>query len=358
MATMPPQLDVIGPLAEPVEGAPIMSAIPAPAGGWSKLLAPYREPRMARSIVEIVITAGPLAMIWAVAWFLLSKGWWWAALPLTVPAALFLVRLFMIQHDCGHGSFFGQKIANDWVGRLIGVLTLTPYDYWRQTHAIHHATSGNLDRRGLGAIEMLTVEEYRALPPIRRLGYRLYRHPIVLFGLGPAFVFFLMQRLPVGMMRQGWKPWASVLGNAAAILIGLGALIWLFGPAPVLVVNIVTMLLAATLGVWLFFIQHQFEGAAWARNGAWTRDEAALMGSSHYDLPLVLRWFTANIGIHHVHHLSSRIPFYRLSRVLRDHPELRPVSRVGLWESFRCARLALWDEAAGRLVTFRELHAR
>jgi omega-6 fatty acid desaturase (delta-12 desaturase) len=325
-----------------------------PAGGWSKALAPYREPKTGRSVFEIIITAVPLLTIWAVAWALHARGWWWAALLLTIPAALFLVRLFMIQHDCGHGSFFNQRQANDWVGRAIGVLTLTPYDYWRQTHAIHHATSGNLDRRGLGAIETLTVDEYAALTPLRRLGYRLYRHPLVMFGLGPAFVFFIMQRLPIGMMRQGWRPWVSVMGNGLAALVGLGALVWMFGAAPVLIVNVATMLLAATIGVWLFYVQHQFEGAVWARNSEWKRDDAALAGSSHYDLPPVLRWFTANIGIHHVHHLSSRIPFYRLPKVLSDHPELRPVSLVGLWESFRCARLALWDEAAGRLVSFRE----
>jgi omega-6 fatty acid desaturase (delta-12 desaturase) len=331
-----------------------MAAEPPAAVAWSKTLAPYREAKTARSIFEIIITAGPLLAVWAVAWALHAHGLWWAALPLTIPAALFLVRLFLIQHDCGHGSFFGQRQANDWVGRVIGVFTLTPYDYWRQTHAVHHATSGNLDRRGLGAIETLTVDEFGELTPLRRLGYRLYRHPLVMFGLGPAFVFFIMQRLPVGMMRQGWRPWASVIGNGLAVLVGLAALIWLFGVAPVLIVNVITMLLAATIGVWLFYVQHQFEGAHWARNDAWQRDDAALTGSSHYDLPPVLRWFTANIGIHHVHHLSSRIPFYRLPKVLKDYPELRDVSRVGLWESFRYARLALWDEAAGRLVSFRE----
>ena len=201
---------------------------------------------------------------------------------------------------------------------------------------------------------MLTVEEYRELSPMRQLGYRLYRHPVVMFGLGPAFVFFLMNRLPIGLMRQGWRPWVSVLGNSVAALLGIAALAWLFGAAPVLTVNLLTMLLAATIGVWLFYIQHQFEDAQWARNGAWKRDEAALAGSSHYDLPPVLHWFTANIGIHHVHHLSSRIPFYRLPAVLNDHPELKSVSRVGLMESFRCASLALWDESAGRLVSFRE----
>jgi omega-6 fatty acid desaturase (delta-12 desaturase) len=321
---------------------------------WSRKLAPYREPRTLRSLFEIAVTAVPLAVIWVLAWALHAWGLWWAALLLTVPAAGFLVRLFMIQHDCGHGSFFREKRANDWVGRVIGVLTLTPYEYWRQTHAIHHATSGNLDRRSLGVIETLTVEEYRTKSPLGRLGYRLYRHPLVMFGLGPAFVFFLMQRLPIGLMRSGWRPWASVLGNSAAIVAGLGALIWLFGPAPVLVINIVTMLLAATIGVWLFYIQHQFEGASWVRNSEWSRDAAALTGSSHYDLPPVLRWFTANIGVHHVHHLSARIPFYHLPKVLNDHPELQPMSRVGVWESFRCARLALWDEAERRLVSFRD----
>ena len=331
-----------------------LAADAAPPGGWSKALVAYRQPELWRSLVEIAVTAGPLLIIWTAAWALHRAGFWWAALLLTLPAAAFLVRLFMIQHDCGHGSFFGLRQANEWVGRAIGVLTLTPYDYWRQAHAIHHATSGNLDRRGLGAIRILTTEEYRALRPMQRLGYRLYRNPLVMFGLGPAYLFFLEQRLPVGMMRQGLRPWLSVAGNTAAALAALGALIWLFGPAPVLTVNLLTLVLAATIGVWLFYVQHQFEGAVWRRNGDWDRDASALECSSHYDLPPVLRWFTANIGIHHVHHLSSRIPFYRLPSVLKDHPQLKAQSRVGLWESFRYATLALWDEAEGRLVTFRE----
>ena len=333
----------------------MMAAENASSGAWSKILAPYRDPKTARSIFELAITLGPLLAIWVVAWALHAHGWWWAALLLTIPAAGFLVRLFMIQHDCGHGSFFRQRQANEWVGRIAGVFTITPYDYWRQSHAMHHATSGNLDRRGgLGVIETLTVEEFQALTPLRRFGYRLYRHPLVMFGVGPLYVFFISQRLPIGMMRQGWRPWVSVMGNGLAALVGLSGLIWLFGMAPVLLVNIVTMLLAATIGVWLFYVQHQFEGAVWSRNGDWKRDHAALAGSSHYDLPQPLRWFTGNIGIHHVHHLSSRIPFYRLPTVLKDHPELNAMSRVGFWESFRCARLALWDEAAGRLVSFRE----
>ena len=322
---------------------------------WNQKLAPFRRSDTSRSLFELVLTLGALATIWGIGWMTWRAGHWMIALALTLPAAFFLVRLFMIQHDCGHGSFFGAKAANEWVGRGIGLLTLTPYDYWRRTHAQHHATSGNLDRRGLGVIEMLTVDEYLALSPLKRLGYRLYRHPAVMFGLGPAFVFFIQQRLPVGLMKAGWRPWASTLSNGAGIVVGLGLLSWLVGPAPILVINAVTMLLAATIGVWLFYVQHQFEGVAWARNGAWDRDDAALHGSSHYDLPTPLRWLTANIGIHHVHHLSSRIPFYRLPDVMKAFPELKGVSRIGLWESFKTVRLALWDEASQRLVSFREL---
>jgi omega-6 fatty acid desaturase (delta-12 desaturase) len=325
---------------------------------WNQKLARFRKADWRRSIFELALTSGALGGLWGLGWMAWAAGLWYVALALTVPAAFFLVRMFLIQHDCGHGAFFEHKAANEWVGRAIGVLTLTPYDYWRRTHAIHHATSGNLDRRGLGVIEMLTVDEYLALSPIKRFGYRLYRSPLVMFGLGPAFMFFIQQRIPVGLMKEGWRPWASTLGNSLALLAGTTVLVLLVGVVPILVVNAVTMLIAATIGVWLFFVQHQFEGVAWARNGDWKREDAALHGSSHYDLPPVLRWLTANIGIHHVHHLSSRIPFYRLTDVLEAHPELKPVSRVRLAESFRCVRLALWDEAAHRLVSFREVRGR
>jgi omega-6 fatty acid desaturase (delta-12 desaturase) len=322
---------------------------------WSRRLAAYKRPQLGRSLFELAITSTALIALWALGWAAFHGGMWWLALLLSVPAAVFLVRLFMIQHDCGHGAFFEAKAANDWTGRVIGLFTLTPYDYWRRTHAMHHATSGDLDRRGLGVIEMLTVEEYLALPPLKRLGYRLYRNPAVMFGLGPTFVFFLQQRLPIGLMKDGWRAWFSTLANSTVAAIGIGLMIWLLGLLPVILVNFATMVVAATIGVWLFFVQHQFEGVAWARSKNWKRDHAALHGSSHYDLPQPLRWLTANIGIHHVHHLSSRIPFYRLPQVLKDHPELHDVSRIGLWESFRNARLALWDEAAQRLVSFREI---
>lgn len=321
---------------------------------WSRRLAPYRRPSIARAIVELLITAAPLLLLWGLAWVALEFGLWWVAMLLAVPAAGFLVRLFLIQHDCGHGSFLPSRAANDWVGRILGIFTLTPYHYWRLSHANHHATSANLDRRELGAIVLLTVDEYAALSPLRRFGYRLYRNPLVLFGLGPAFVFFIQQRIPVGLMKAGWRPWASTLGTTAAMVVVFGGIVWLIGSVPILLIGALTMLIASSVGVWLFYVQHQFEGVAWFRRDSWKVQDGALYGSSHYALPTPLRWLTANIGIHHVHHLSSRIPFYRLGQVMRDFPELANVSKLRLLESLRCARLALWDEPNQRLVTFRE----
>ena len=260
----------------------------------------------------------------------------------------------MVQHDCSHRSFFKNRHANDWTGRVIGTLTMTPHDCWRQTHAIHHATSGNLDRRGLGAIETLTVDEYRALSPVRRWAYRVYRHPVVLFLIGPAYVFIIEQRLPIGLTRQGWKPWLSAMSTNAAVAVFITAAILLGGWKALLLVHLPTMLLASSIGVWLFYVQHQFERTYWARRDRWSETEAALQGSSHYDLPGPLRWLTANIGVHHVHHVASRIPFYRLQTVLRDQPELKDVSRLTLPDSLRAIGLALWDEAGQRLVSFRQ----
>ena len=283
----------------------------------------------------------------------------WAALELgylltlilAVPAAGFLVRLFMIQHDCGHGALFRNRSTNDWVGRVIGTLTLTPYDFWRRTHNIHHASSGNLQQRGIGDIETLTVREYLALPRWRRLRYRLYRHPFVMFGLGPAYLFLVQHRLPVGLMRKGWRPWASAMATNVTITLLVVTMVLLVGLRPFLLVHLPITLIAAAIGVWLFYVQHQFEDTSWADASAWRLHDAALHGSSHYDLPAVLRWFTANIGIHHVHHLCSRIPFYRLPQVLRDHPELAKVGRITLFDSLSCVRLALWDEDRRRLIS-------
>ncbi len=320
----------------------------------AKRLTRYRVPSRSRSLFEIVVTLAPLLAIGALAWVALQHRIWWGLL-LVAPAAAFLLRLFMIQHDCSHGSFFRAKGVNDWVGRVIGVFTLTPYDYWRQSHVVHHATSGALDRRSLGAVETLTVDEYRALPRLKRAGYWLYRHPLVMFGLGPAYIFLLQHRLPVGMMRDGWRPWISVQATNLGILAVAAGMIWAFGWLPFLLVYLPIVLIASSIGVWLFFVQHQFETTYWARGEDWDFQEAALKGSSHYALPPILRWFTANIGVHHVHHLNSRIPYYRLQQVLRDEPQLRDMSRLTLLQSVRCAGLTLWDEASQRLISFREL---
>jgi omega-6 fatty acid desaturase (delta-12 desaturase) len=330
---------------------------PSEARGWTQILAGYRSPSATRSIVELVITAGPFVLLWFLMWATLDLGYW-LCLLLAVPAAGFLVRLFMIQHDCGHGAFFHYRLVNDWVGRAIGVFTLTPYDFWRRTHAVHHATSGNLDRRGTGDIDTLTVREYLALSGWRRLRYRIYRHPVTMFGLGPAFLFIFQQRLPVGLMRAGWQPWLSAMATNVAIAAIVATMIWLIGVVPFLLVQLPIILLAASAGVWLFYVQHQFENTEWAPESRWDLHEVALNGSSYYDLPSVLRWFTANIGVHHIHHLSSRIPYYRLPRVLRDYPKLRAIGRLTLGESFRCVRLVLWDENQQRLVSFHDVRQR
>jgi len=321
---------------------------------WARNLARYRMPSLGRSIVEILITVVPFLALWTSMWAALDIGYW-LSLLLALPAAGFLVRLFMIQHDCGHGAFFRRRVANDWIGRLIGVLTLTPYDFWRRTHAIHHATSGNLERRGIGDVDTLTVNEYLARSKWGRLRYRLYRHPIVMFGLGPAYLFILQYRLPFGLVRAGWKPWLSTMGTNLAIAILAAAVIWFMGVREFLLVELPITLLGASIGVWLFYVQHQFEDTVWAHDESWNQHEAALHGSSHYELPGILRWFTANIGVHHVHHLCSRIPYYRLPRVLRDHPEFAAAGRLTLIESLKCVRLVLWDESRGRLVSFRDV---
>src|ERR1700738_1526837 len=243
-------------------------------------------------------------------------------------------------------------------GRVIGVLTLTPYDFWRRTHAMHHAGSGHIERRGLGDVDTPTVREYLALSFWRRVRYRVYRHPSVMFGIGPAYLFILKHRLPIGLLRAGWQPWLSTMATNFAIAVIAAGLIRLIGIGPFLLVHLPIMLLAGAVGVWLFYVQHQFETTFWAHDGEWTFQKAALLGSSHYDLPGILRWFTANIGMHHVHHLASGIPYYRLPRVLREHPELRDVSRLTLLHSLRCVRLVLWDESRHRLISFRKMSRR
>jgi omega-6 fatty acid desaturase (delta-12 desaturase) len=320
---------------------------------WPQIMSRYRAPNRWRSVLELAISLAPFALSWGLASTSLAFGFWWG-LAFTIPAAGFLMRLFMIQHDCGHGAFFASRHADDWVGRIIGVLTLTPYDYWRRTHAQHHATAGNLDMRGIGDINTLTVREYQALPFWGRLRYRLYRHPLVMFGLGPFWLFILQHRWPVGLMRGGATPWISTMATNIGIVSLAVGVVWLLGWQALVLVHLPIVVMAASAGVWLFYVQHQFEDTHWAPASDWSFGEAALHGSSYYDLPRVLNWLTANIGIHHVHHLASRIPYYRLPEVLRDYPELKAIGRISIADSLASVKLVLWDERHKKLVSFRE----
>ncbi|WP_430429467.1 fatty acid desaturase [Parasphingorhabdus sp.] len=313
----------------------------------------FRDSRPGRSGWELAVTLIPFLCLFALILIAVQAGYF-SALILTPLAGLLLLRLFVIQHDCGHGSFLPSRSGNDWVGRALGVLTFTPYDCWRRSHALHHAATGNLGARGVGDVDTLTVREFYEQTPAQRFLYRLYRHPLILLGLGPAYLFLLRHRLPIGLMKEGWLYWISAMATNAVTTLILALLISLFGLAVTAMVFFPVLLVAASVGVWLFYIQHQFEDAHWDDSGNWSFHEAALHGSSHLDLPLVLRWFTANIGIHHVHHLASRIPFYRLPEVLKAYPRLRNVNRFTALQTMRPLRLALWDEGQRRLVTFRE----
>ncbi len=319
---------------------------------WAKRLAAYAVPENRRAVFELILTLSLFAASWAL---LVAFSHISIALTLlgSLLAAGFLLRLFIIQHDCGHQAMFSSRLANDWIGRALGVVTLTPYDYWRHEHAQHHASSGNLDKRGFGDIDTITVDEYKARNRLGRFAYRAYRNPLTIFVIGPAYLFILQHRAPVMAMLRGHVPWPSILATNAGIAALYAALIWLVGWQTFLLVQLPIILAASSAGVWLFYVQHQFEPTYWERAPKWERERAALDGSSYYDLPRPLMWLTGYIGIHHVHHLASRIPFYKLPQVIANHPELIGTSRLTFWQSLKCARLTLWCEQTKRLVSFK-----
>ncbi|MEX2156774.1 MAG: fatty acid desaturase [Gemmatimonadales bacterium] len=318
---------------------------------WSARLARYKGADLTRSVLQLSLSAMLFAGAWALMYLSLSVSYW-LTLLLAVPTAFFMIRLFIIQHDCGHGSFFSSGRVADIVGSILGVVTLTPYHYWKKTHALHHATSGNLEHRGFGDIDTLTVEEYLKSSPWQRFRYRLYRHPFVLFGVGAIVHFFIRHRLPTIAPREWTRERRSILWTdvgLATVIVLTGSLL---GFRELMMVHLPVALLTTVVGVWLFYVQHQFEPTYWEHDDRWKYDAAALQGSSYYRLPKLLQWATGNIGLHHIHHLHPRIPNYRLQRVLDEHADLRNVPTLTLLDSFRCVRLTLWDERERKLVPF------
>ena len=318
-----------------------------------KRLACYAKPDAGRAVRQIVVTTGLLATSMALLFWGLAQGFW-PALLCALPAAFFLVRLFIIQHDCGHGSYFRSPRLNNAVGRAIGVATTIPYSAWRRDHAAHHAGCGNLDRRGIGDVRTLTVAEYRSRSSWRRLAYRLYRHPLVLFVLGPLYLLLVRYRVPMVSPFADQRNWISIVGTDAAVAGLATGLAVLIGPLAFMAGWGTMQLVAMIVGVWFFYVQHQFKDTYWQLGTKWEFHTAGMHGSSFYDLPHWLDWLTGSIGLHHIHHLASRIPNYRLRRCLKENSELHSVNRVTLWESFKTVRLTLWDENTQKLVSFRQ----
>ena len=267
-----------------------------------------------------------------------------------MPAAGFLLRTYILFHDCTHGSFLPSKRANAWLGIVLGLIVYSPFHSWRHNHAVHHATSGDLDRRGVGDVPTLTVAEYNALPWHKRLGYRLFRNPLVMFGFGPIWAMIVAPRfVPRGVRPRIRR---SIIATNVALTVIVGGLCWVIGWQAFLLVQLPTAWLAGSAGVFLFFVQHQFEDAYWESTEEWSYADAALQGSSYLKLPKVLQFFTGNIGVHHVHHLSARIPNYNLQRAHDANPIFHEVPTLSLWDGIRTVRLKLWDEDRGRLVTW------
>ncbi|MCK5041332.1 MAG: fatty acid desaturase [Sphingomonadales bacterium] len=317
----------------------------------------FSTPSIRKSLTQLGLTASIFIGLWVLMWFSLSWSYW-ITLALALPAGGFMIRLFIIQHDCGHGSYFKSTKVNNLVGRVLGVFTLTPFDYWRREHAEHHASAGNLDRRGTGDITTLTVDEYEALPRMKRILYRLYRNPLVMFGIGPIYIFVLKHRLPLGKTFKKTKVWSNVVMTNALIVLITAGMIYVIGPIDLLKIQVPVVLIAAATGIWMFYVQHQFEHIYWRRDDEWDYSDAALLGSSHYRLPKFLQWLTGNIGIHHIHHLYSKIPNYRLPECLERIPELQKATRLTLFKSFSCVRFALLDEKESRMISFRDFKKR
>jgi acyl-lipid omega-6 desaturase (Delta-12 desaturase) len=323
----------------------------AERSNWRESLAPFARPILGRSVLDIATSAVPYLALCVLMYALLDVSYL-LVLVVAVPAAGFLLRTFIVFHDCAHGSFFRSKRANGWVGATLGLLVFTPFATWRHSHAIHHATVGDLDRRGEGDVLTLTAAEYYAKAWPGRLAYRIFRNPLVMFGLGPVWAMVIAPRMVPRSARRRLQH--SVILVDLALAAAITAMCLWIGWDAYLLVQIPSIMLAGAAGIWLFYVQHQFEDTYWQSSDQWSYAEAALRGSSYLRLPKVLQFFTGNIGFHHVHHLSARVPNYNLPRAHAANPAFRDVPTLTLWEGLMAVRLKLWDEEAGRLVTWRE----
>ncbi len=339
--------------AVPPTGSQTMQA--KPYEGWQKLVKTYAQPDLHKSIWQVINSFGGLILCFGLMCAAFMLVGYWLALLLAIPAAGFLVRVFIIQHDAGHGSFFKSKRWNNIVGAVAGVFTLTPYNFWRKTHAIHHAHHAELEERGIGDVWTMTVEEYTSAPRWKRAVYRVFRNPFFLFVLAPAANFLVVQRFPVGA-KAGWKTGevASVWWTNLAIAGVVTASGLVIGFWPTLMLMVPVMIIGASVGTWLFYVQHQFERTYWEHTPQWDYTLAAMEGSSYYQLPKVLQWFTGNIGFHHIHHLSPRIPNYNLESCHKDNELFQRVVHLSILDSIKTTGLALWDEERRRLVSFRD----
>jgi acyl-lipid omega-6 desaturase (Delta-12 desaturase) len=313
-------------------------------------IAPYAQPRPLRTALDLLTAPVAYLALWPAMVLALDVSYW-LTLAIAVPAAGFLLRTFIVFHDCTHGSPFRSRRANLWVGRFCGLLVLHPFAAWRHSHAVHHGSAGDLDRRGTGDVMTMTVDEYRRSPLGKRLAYRAFRNPVVMFGLGPFWSLVIQPRIPKGKTRALRNSvWLTNLAVAIAVAAACLAIGW----QQYLLIQLPMVFIAGTMGVWLFFVQHQFEDAYWESAEQWSYADAALQGSSYLKLPQPLQFFTGNIGLHHVHHLNARVPNYNLQSAHDDLDVFADVPVLGFWESLRCSRLKLVDERSGRLLTFRQ----
>ena len=325
---------------------------PVKTSAWKEIVVRYQKPSVGRGAWQIVNTLVPYAALWYLMYLTLAVSWW-ITVPLAILAGAFMVRVFIIFHDCGHGSFFKSRKANDILGFITGVLTFTPYHHWRWEHSLHHSSSGDLDRRGTGDIWTLTVQEYLEASHWKRLAYRLSRNPVVLFVVAPLYLFMVKHRLARSQANRRERD--SVYWTNLAIFGMAAGLSLFFGVKAYLLIQLVIMLVAGSAGIWLFYVQHQFEGVYWERRGQWDYTAAALQGSSFYKFPKMLKWFSGNIGFHHIHHLSRRIPNYHLEKCHKAEPLFQSVKPVTLFSSLKSFTFHLWDEQRCKLVGYGHL---